>query len=271
MRYIYRVLNKMISRIKKIFSLPVVMDELALNAKIESEKIDVLLSETIAQSSKIEEQSSRIEAQSSRIEFVRNEIMFEMRYSNKTAASDITDAKILNGEKINKFKKEGCVILNMGCGHIPHDNMINIDARELGGVDVVADVVNISLPGILANEIYSSHVLEHFSQEQLIRQVLPNWISLLKEGGLIRAIVPDAETMISEYVANNLSFDDFRHVTFGTQEYEGDFHYNMFSWESLRKIFESVGLERVELIEKGRANGLCYEMELIAYKGSVHE
>jgi len=229
--------------------MPDLLDELVISNKILSEKI--------------------IE-QSSRIEFVRNEIMFEIRYSGKSDTQGVT-AKILNSEKIERIKDRGCIVLNMGCGHIAYDNMINIDVRELDGVDIVADIVNVSLPDMKADEVYSSHVLEHFSQEQLRRQVLPSWIKLLKDGGLMRAIVPDAETMISEYAAGKTSFEDLRLVTFGAQEYEGDFHFNMFSWQSIMEVFESVGLERVEVVEKGRRNGLCYEMEIIGYKGGDGE
>ncbi len=75
------------------------------------------------------------------------------------------------------------LILNIGSGQKCLENMVNIDIRELPNVDVIADAANIDLPKGIAQGIYSSHVLEHFSHEKLRRSVLPNWVALLCNGG----------------------------------------------------------------------------------------
>lgn len=70
--------------------------------------------------------------------------------------------------------------------------------------------------------------------------------------------------MMNDFSQGEMTFDDLRKVTYGSQDYEGDFHYNMFSVESLTNILIQAGFKRVELIEDNRKNGLCREMELIA-------
>ena len=53
-------------------------------------------------------------------------------------------------------------------------------------------------------------------------------------------------------------------MTFGEQEYAGDFHFNMFSQESLRELLSAAGFVNIEMVEVGRRNGVCYEMEIAA-------
>ena len=88
----------------------------------------------------------------------------------------------------------------------------------------------------------------------------------MKEGGYVRAVVPDAESMLRSYVDGSMTFDDLREVTFGLQEYEGDMHYTMFSQGSLKRLLEEAGLKRVQFIAAARPNGKCLEMEVVAYK-----
>jgi hypothetical protein len=80
------------------------------------------------------------------------------------------------------------------------------------------------------------------------------------------AVVPDVETMVSERAAGRMPFDDFVEVMYGGQEYAGDFHFSGFSKETLTTLLEDVGLEDVKVVEEGRRNGACYEMEIEAVR-----
>jgi predicted SAM-dependent methyltransferase/uncharacterized coiled-coil protein SlyX len=202
-----------------------------------------------------------------RIEFVRRELMFEMRYGHGTAENGNesleAEARVVDADKLAKAK-ESTLRLNLGCGHVPIEGFINVDRRELPGVDVVAEAN--ALPSELgqADEIFSSHMLEHFPQEQLRRELLPHWKSMLKKGGVLRAVVPDAEAMIREYGNGNYPYDDLREVLYGGQDYDGDFHFNMFTPEHLGRLMEEAGFESINVIEAGRLNGRCYEFEISA-------
>jgi hypothetical protein len=198
-----------------------------------------------------------------RMEFVRKELLFEQRYRGESKdAGPAPDPKVLNMEKLKSMGDD--IRVNVGSGHISVPDYLNVDARELPGIDVVADVHNLPFGVGELSEIFSAHLLEHFPLEDLRRKLLPYWVTLLKDGGKIVAVVPDIETMVVERAAGRMSFDDFREVTYGGQEYEGDFHFNGFSPDSLGAILTEVGLSDVTIRETGRRNGICYEMEVEA-------
>ncbi len=201
-----------------------------------------------------------------RIEFVRREIMFEMAYGG--AAVKRGQAKpagrIVNQDRVDEQRRAGHVRLNIGCGHIPLDGYINVDMRELPGVDIVAEAADIPVEPGSISEIFSAHLMEHFPQEEIRRRLLPYWRDLLVEGGLFRAIVPDGEAMLAGAAAGTYPFEDFREVLFGAQDYDGDFHYNMFTPESLSILLQEAGFRDVVVPVKGRPNGKCFEFEIQA-------
>jgi hypothetical protein len=204
-----------------------------------------------------------------RVEFVRRETLFELRYGsiqNREASAE-TATRVVSVEKVERAKREG-LRLNVGCGHIAMEGYVNVDRRELPGVDVVAEVDRLPFdPGTVA-ELFSAHLLEHFPREQLRRELLPYWRSLLAEGGTLRAVVPDAATMIRKYSAGELPWEDLREVTFGGQDYSGDFHFDMFTPESLGELLREAGFHDPRFPVVGRANGRCYEMEVVAAKST---
>jgi predicted SAM-dependent methyltransferase len=200
-----------------------------------------------------------------RVEFVRRELMFEMRYGSSapTGNGDQIKAKteILSPEKLAAARCER-LQLNLGCGHIPLEGYLNVDRRALPGVDIVSEVGDLPFQQGEVDEIFSAHLLEHFPQEQLRRELLPYFFDLLKEGGAFRAVVPDAEAMIREYSNGRYPYDDMREVMYGAQDYDGDFHFNMFTPQALSTLLLEAGFKNPVLIESGRKNGRCYEFEI---------
>jgi SAM-dependent methyltransferase len=212
----------------------------------------------------LEEAGRRLAQMEARVEHGRRELLFELRYGgHKRGVTDpAVEPKILNQAKIDEMGGE--LRLNLGSGAFALDGFLNVDVREIAGVvDVVADLGHLPFGPDSVAEIFSSHVLEHFPEEELVRRLIPYWVSLLRPGGVFRAVVPDAETMLQEWAAGRMSFDDLRLVTFGDQEYDGDFHFTMFTPASLTAHLAQAGLEDIELIACGRPNGKCYEMELV--------
>ena len=206
-----------------------------------------------------------------RIEFVRKEIMLEHRYGGPETAStpsgddaNLFVPRVTNEQKLRAM--EGNLRINVGAGHITRDDYLNVDSRELPGIDIVADVRQLPFQPEQLTELYSAHLLEHFPLEELRRVILPRWVSLLEDGGKLVSVVPDTETMVSERAAGRIPFDEFVEVMYGGQEYPGDFHFSGFSKETLTKLLEDAGLEDVKVIEEGRRNGACYEMEIEAVR-----
>ena len=199
-----------------------------------------------------------------RVEFVRQETLFEVLYGKRAAPAEEARAPVItNLEKVHSFRN-GALRVNLGCGHLPLNDYLNVDRRELPGIDIVADVGNLPFEEGEVDEIFSAHLLEHFPLEQLKRSLLPYWQRLLKPGGAFRAVVPDHETMLREYASGTYPFEDLRLVTYGAQDYAGDFHFNMFTPDTLSRLLEETGFKGVEIVDKGRRNGSCFEFEVAA-------
>lgn len=204
----------------------------------------------------------------SRVEFVRRELAFELRYAGKGSPSvgdaPVVEPRVVDVEKVAAHADD--LRINLGCGHLPLEDYVNVDMRDLPGVDVVAEVHNLPFEQESLAEVHSAHVLEHFTVEDLRRRVLPRLRELLRPGGRFSAVVPDAETMLAEFGAGRYTFEELRLVTFGEQEYEGDFHFTMFSCQELEELLSDVGFTDVEFPVVGRRNGACYEMQVVARK-----
>ncbi len=208
-----------------------------------------------------------------RLEFQRQETLFELRYQGRgtnsalpCAAASPVAPRIVNPEKLQRQIAQGAVRLNIGCGHKPDADRLNVDMRELPGVDIVATVDQLPFEAAAIQEIFCAHLLEHFPIEQLKRSLLPAWLSHLEPGGELRAIVPDADAMLKAYASQQIDFATLRLVTFGGQEYEGDFHHTMFTPESLCDLLVELGLQNVRIEARGRVNGLCLECEVAGNK-----
>lgn len=208
--------------------------------------------------------AARIGAAEQRIEFVRRELAFEFRYGGQSERREEVQGRVVNNAKL--LQQQGNIRLNLGCGHIPLDEYVNVDMRELDGVDVVADVHNLPFEKGTVAEVHSAHVLEHFPVEELSRQLLPYLYDLLQAGGTFSAVVPDAVWMIDEFAKGAFSFDELRLVTFGDQEYEGDYHFTMFDEAELERLLTQAGFTNVQFPVRGRRNGVCYEMHVTAKK-----
>jgi hypothetical protein len=89
-------------------------------------------------------------------------------------------------------------------------------------------------------------------------------VSLIRPGGSFRAVLPDAGAMLSGFADGSVRYEDLREVLFGGQEYEGDFHFNMYTTETLSRILSDAGLVEVKVEAEGRPNGACLEMQLSA-------
>jgi predicted SAM-dependent methyltransferase len=205
-----------------------------------------------------------------RVEFVRRELLYEFRYGkggeDHPKSTFRTKREVINPEKIEQALQQEQVKLNLGCGHIPLDGFLNVDRRVLPGVDIVAEIDDIPFDSKTVDQIHSEHCLEHFPEEEMKRKLFPYFFSLLRPGGVFSGVVPDFEAMIVAYRDDQLEYSAFREVVFGSQDYEGDFHYNMFTPDSITLLLEEAGFAEVKILESGRKNGMCLEFEFTSVK-----
>ena len=96
--------------------------------------------------------------------------------------------------------------LHIGCGNaILPKPFLNIDGRDLEGVDLVCDLKGLPFDDCDFDLIYCSHVLEHFKRNQ-IETVLSEWFRCLKKGGIFRISVPDFSALTKIVNPGSLSF-----------------------------------------------------------------
>lgn len=171
------------------------------------------------------------------------------------------ETKVLNKKRAESLKK-----INIGCGTDIREDYINVDHRAIDGVDVVADVLDLPFPPNSLDEVFASHVAEHFIEKDL-KAIIKYWFSLLSEGGVIRLIVPNIEEMAKRYAHGEISWEQLRSVALGGQDYASDYHFNHFSVKSMEKFINDT-LPRADfvVVDSSRQNGECYEMEVLVRK-----
>lgn len=209
-----------------------------------------------------------IEGYRDRLEFVRLEILDQCSVGKGVYTGTRSDGKpkILNLEKYEAALAAKNVLLNVGCGHKPLPDHLNVDRRNLPGVDIVAEATDLPFDRDTVAEIYTAHLVEHFTPATLKNTIFPYWLDLLTEHGVLKIIVPDMPAMIEAFAQGDMRFSELAEVTFGKQDYDDDFHYAMFSPGTLRTALISSGFKYVELVGENRTNGICREMEVWARK-----
>ncbi len=160
----------------------------------------------------------------------------------------------------------GKIRLNLGSGSLTKEGYLSVDARDLNGVDVVADVGELPYEMGSVDEIYSAHLIEHFTKQKLEKELLPYWYSLLKPDGKLTVIFPDMEAMLESYHQGNMSFDQLGYLIMGAQDYQLDYHYAVYSPDIVVAMLKAVGLRDIQIVARGRENGGCLETEIRAVK-----
>jgi predicted SAM-dependent methyltransferase len=104
--------------------------------------------------------------------------------------------------KIESFGPVGSLKLNLGSGYARAEGYINIDLAGAPN-DLTWDLSKgIPFPDGSAQMVYSAHVLEHVPLPGAIT-LLEECARVLRSGGLIRIVVPDAGLLLGSYAGTN--------------------------------------------------------------------
>jgi len=126
--------------------------------------------------------------------------------------------------------------LNLGAGNVPLEGFVIID-RKMG-----QEVYPLKYEDGSVDEIYASHILEHFGHRQVF-DVLQNWVNKLKIGGLLKIAVPDLRNISERYLqGERLNVSGY---LFGGQVDEDDYHKCCFDRETLTQLMDAAGLENI--------------------------
>jgi len=135
--------------------------------------------------------------------------------------------------------------LNLGCGPDIKEGYINIDLRNLPGVDIVANIDNLPFENNDIDEIYACDVLEHVSHLKTV-EILTHWYKKLKVGGLLFIQSPCLE-LLCKYALNAR---DIRTKIvaiarfYGGQDYSTNYHYTTIDPDVLSYYLKEAGFTK---------------------------
>jgi hypothetical protein len=184
---------------------------------------------------------ARFRALETRIEQVRAELLQELRTAlglpnNVTSEPSAFVPKVLNEAKLTRRKVWG-VKLNLGCGHHPLEDYLNVDTQEMPGVDIVADIADLPFQPGEVQEILASHLAARFSAEQLHKGLLPHWHRILTPGGKLVIVAK-----------------------------EDDSHQHIWTPVSVQSALAEAGFQNIEMEDENRHNETGLEFRISARK-----
>lgn len=134
--------------------------------------------------------------------------------------------------------------LHLGCGTKHIEGFTNIDIRYLPGVDEVNNIRFLrNYKNDSADLIYACHVLEHFSRWEY-KNALTRWYEILKPGGVLRLAVPNFSAIASRYIQTG-NLNEIMGLLYGGQDYDENYHYVTFDFNSLNNDLTSIGFSVV--------------------------
>lgn len=163
--------------------------------------------------------------------------------------------------------------VNIGCGSRGHSGWVNVDFMPLPSVNCVYDCrKRLPFPDGSVRMIFTEHFFEHIDYTEEAPYFLTECRRVLKSGGILRIVVPDAGRYLRAYAAEGwealthlrgLRADHFDHYTGSTyrtkmelinevfrQAYTHKFAYDA---ETLRQLLLDAGFTRSVHQEFGRS------------------
>lgn len=132
--------------------------------------------------------------------------------------------------------------LNLGCGGDHKEWYVNIDLY-CRYADLVHDLTKpLPFEDRSIDEIFASHVIEHFSYEEWGR-IKKDWYRVLRKGGKLEIFCPDIEHCMLNFLRDYQGRKWWKWIKtiYGSQERDGEFHKNGFTYEKLRADLETEG------------------------------
>lgn len=142
----------------------------------------------------------------------------------------------------------GAVRLLLGGRTTRIPGFTNVDLFEGPEVDIRTDASDLSMfKDGEAEELYCSHILEHFPHVRTVK-VLREWRRVLRKDGKAYIAVPDFDAVIRIYLKMGLC-DWVKNMLYGDQIYDLAFHYAPFTFASLAKALTDAGFSDVRRIK----------------------
>lgn len=134
-------------------------------------------------------------------------------------------------------------IAYLGCGDFPMEGAINVDIRDLPGVDVVSDVRKLPFKKGELDGIASRNLIEHFGRHE-VGAMVKEWARCLKKGGYLETETVDMGRAMNNW--RNIPEENFIDCMYGAETYDENFHKCLMTQEILVRLYEEAGLEVTE-------------------------
>jgi len=136
------------------------------------------------------------------------------------------------------------VKLHLGCGKRYIPGFVHVDVVNYDHIDYLMNIDDLNVfQNNSVDLIYNCHVLEHFHRRKVLK-VLKEWYRVLKPGGILRTSVPDFEALCELYLQTHDLSLVIGPIT-GRQDYLYNIHYNIFDFETLKKLLKEVGFKKI--------------------------
>lgn len=153
--------------------------------------------------------------------------------------------------------------LDIGCDESKREGAIGVDFRKTSSVDVVADAHWLPFINESFGHVYSSHLIEHFSHQD-VKSVLTEWVRCLRKGGILEIRCPDLRVRALLFFLNP-SWQNVRNI-YGAQNHACNYHKCGFSYGLLKDLLESCGIKEVKRVIKGY-KGIPFLPDCLHVKG----
>jgi 2-polyprenyl-3-methyl-5-hydroxy-6-metoxy-1,4-benzoquinol methylase/predicted SAM-dependent methyltransferase len=158
--------------------------------------------------------------------------------------------------------------IELGGGEHPvGEGFLNVDARPLPTVDIIADIRDLPFEEGDIEEIFTSNVLEHFNYRNAT-MILRGAFRVLRPGGKITVIVPDFEKVVDIYKTGNVDFMTMNKWLHGNQHHLYDYHKISWDFKGLKIILSDVGFTKIEKVSYSYGVDYlgCPMLQVIAFK-----
>lgn len=135
------------------------------------------------------------------------------------------------------------ILLDLGCGRRKHAGAIGIDNVPLETIDVVADLLSAPYPfaTACADEVILSHVLEHFTFDE-ISMVLDEVHRILKPQGVLTISVPHALSVAFSSDPTHKTRFTFETFYYFTPQHAFSYYKQLHALWKIERLWASVNL-----------------------------
>ncbi|MCM0081192.1 methyltransferase domain-containing protein [Geomonas sp. Red32] len=139
-------------------------------------------------------------------------------------------------------------------GTTPAEGWEIMNICDLPHVDHLGNANDLSrFPDGTIQEIYASHILEHFDYQSELQSTLNEWYRVMRPFGTIYVSVPDLDALATLYLDSvNLTVDErfaLMRMIFGGHTHQNDFHQVGLNEDFLTYFLHQAGFSLIQRVE----------------------